>query len=193
MKTVIVFYLLTLSIGAYAHDSLFDHFPGKYKGNVNNTILGLGNWKKTGYLHVTKVPAKDGGKEMLELSTGSLTGFNLTIRTFADDLKPFFNNKETVFLDDEQIEEERVSFKEYISDNGLFSNWFGGTNTYAYQFKFREGKLFAFRVQKFHSSTPNRIDFFLEVGNMESTEPQISTAPRRPSPKKPACRYDWDF
>jgi hypothetical protein len=179
---------------ASADQVTLDSFFGEYKGNVKNSPLGVGRVAKTGRLKVVDLI------QSVELTTWSKLKEEITLTIRKDNLMPYFSNKkEAIRLDNGQIE-ERVAFTHSIDDNyGFLNRWLGGLSAtqYDYQFRFVDGVLSAFRVQRHNTSKPEHLTYLLEVGNVEKVIPEVihdnSNHHQEAENTAPQRRTDWDF
>ena len=167
-------------------NSLLDRFSGHYYGNVQSSMLSSTFAKlfKTGGMSV-------------EQTTSSVT--ISTWSTFTNQLKLTFSKTELQrFFPVVQNEEQRVSFQRVTDDSyGFLHKWLGGltSTTVEYQLKFNSGELIAFRVQRWNSSQPEKLTYFLEVNKVKSVgvpkdEASFKTVPQ-PIPNQ--RRDDWNF
>lgn len=169
--------------------SLLNNFIGTYIGNVQGTAMNLGSLKKTGHVHVLEKGP------YVNISCCSLLKDTISVSIERKKLEPFFDTKkkQMVTLDDGTME-ERVSFIHSIDDKyGILDRWLGGLTSemYAYQMKFRNGSLYAFRLQKYNTSDKSKIKYSIEISNIEKE--YIPPTPLKTEEKPSAMKTDWDF
>jgi hypothetical protein len=169
---------------------------GEYRGNVNHSFLGLGMLAKTGRLKVEL-----DGHDNIRISSWSARVNKLEVSIARDKLEPFFGSKkkEIFELDNGRIE-ERVAFIHSVDDDYSFLNrWLGGLTAtrYAYQLKFIDGILNAFRIQRYNTSSPKKLDYLLEVSYVEkiaAAENQDEQEHDEQEDNVPdAKKTDWNF
>jgi hypothetical protein len=171
---------------------LLDNFPGEYKGNVEKQFLNMGQLIKSGQINIDQDL-----NNKLTITTQSAFKEALSNTFTLNELLPFFNEKkQTVTLDD-GIVEERVAFERYVDDDyGFFNKWLRGLSSTctAYQLKFRDGILFSIRVQQYNTSTPDKLNYFLEISNIKKIiEVFDDTHENKKIEKTPAKITDWEF
>lgn len=158
---------------------LLDNLAGMYKGNVEHVFANLGYLKKTGYVHI-KTEATS-----LSISCGSLFKRKLTEKFPMKGIAPFFNEKKEIIKLKDGRTEERVAFINRKDDDWLFPWLRGLTQTVtAYQLKFLDSKLNAFRVQQYNTLCPSELNYFLEVSNLIKEIPKPVDPVKPPEPKK---------
>lgn len=169
--------------------SLLNCLAGSYTGNVQNATMNLGNIKKTGHIKIT-----DNGS-YVTISCYSLLKNNLKVTIPKRNLDPYFSTKmETFKLEDGSVE-KRVSFIHSVDDSyGFLNRWLGGLTSemYAFQMKFRNESLYAFRLQNYNTSDKSKIKYLIEISNIEKEQVHepIKTIKHE---KPPAMKTDWDF
>jgi len=166
------------------------NLPGSYTGNVQNTAMHLGNIKKTGHIRV------DDKGSYIKISCYSLLKRTAQVQIQKSALEPYFSSakKQTVTLVDGSTE-ERVSFMHYIADDyGFLNRWLGGATSevYAFQMKFRDGSLHAFRLQNYNTSDKSKIKYIIEITNIEKEVP-LEPVQKAKEEKPPAMKTDWEF
>jgi len=169
--------------------SLLNHLFGSYTGNVQNTAMNLGNVKKTGHIKIVEKGS------YVNITCYSLLKKNMKVSIQKSKLEPYFDSKkQSVTLEDGSVE-ERVSFIHSVDDSyGFLNRWLGGLTSeiYAFQMKFRNGSLHAFRLQNYNSADKSKIKYFIEITNIEK-EVQPEPVPTVRVEKPAAMKTDWDF
>lgn len=171
--------------------NLLDNLAGLYKGYVEHVFAKMGHLMKTGRIQIDKTTTN------LTITCRSKFKPELTHKFSIKEITPFFNEKKvSIQLDDGRME-ERVAFKRSVDDDyWIFSKWLGGMSQTitAYQLKFIDQKLNAFRVQQYNTSNPSKITYFLEISHLEKKEPEtVIDTPVTPKPIVSGLKTDWDF
>ncbi len=157
--------------------TIFDDLKGTYNGNVTGVLLNIGYLAKTGNIVIEKT------SNNVTISCSSLLNYELTETFLITDIEKYFTFKNT----NNKLQEEHVSFQKY--EDGSYSLFFDsmpGTkhqNVLAYQFKFCNGLLSAFRIQKYNTEFKEKLSYSLEITNIEKT---ITVA-------TDARKFDWNF
>lgn len=174
--------------------TLFDNLPGFYKGNVEHVFANLGRLMKTGYVHINKDTTS------LSITCGSRFKSETTEKFPIEEITPFFNEKKVSIQLEDGRTEERVAFRKSRDDSyGFYNKWLGGWSQTitAYQLKFIDQKLIAFRVQQYNTNDPSKINYFLEISHLKKWEPEIiEDEPKSTESAKSSTsglKTDWDF
>jgi hypothetical protein len=171
-------------LGSYVGDIMRRGSNGKIKKTVGCIDVNLYNWPDSNEICIRVVEKKS-------INSCYLIS-NITYTYQIQELDPHFKNKQVINLKN-NIVEERVEFKKNNSNDSEddpILRWFERlTSTYwTYQFKFRNEKLHAFRVQEYQKFLGLTI---IEISNITKLDPTEKI--KNDNNNNNNMKSDWNF
>ncbi len=155
--------------------TIFDDLKGTYRGNVTGVLLNIGYLTKTGNITIEST------NNNVTITCSSLLNNELTETFLISDIEKYFTFKNI----NNNTKEEHVAFQKY--DDGSYSLFFDSMPgkkhqlVLAYQFKFYNGSLTAFRIQQYNTQFKEELLYSLEITNIEKII------------VNDARKFDWNF